>query len=134
MTPSGVIVDVQFCKSVIHSVASLTYDQAQKILDEHYELVVGQPVSTPCDPVHFSVCWLNKLARKFRHERIDQGALTLASPEVRFKLDGETSNPTDVSTYVLKEANALVEEWMLLANITVGILMPYFDNKHDCFC
>jgi exosome complex exonuclease DIS3/RRP44 len=32
----------------------------------------------------------------------------------------EESNPTDVSTYNLKEANALVEEFMLLANITVS--------------
>jgi exosome complex exonuclease DIS3/RRP44 len=39
---------------------------------------------------------------------------------VRFKLDQETQNPTDVSIYALKEANALVEEWMLLANITVS--------------
>lgn len=35
-------------------------------------------------------------------------------------IDSETQNPTDVSTYALKEANALVEEFMLLANITVA--------------
>ena len=39
---------------------------------------------------------------------------------MRFKLDIETQNPTDVSTYALKQANALVEEWMLLGNITVS--------------
>jgi len=31
---------------------------------------------------------------------MEQGALTLASPEVRFELDNETSNPLDVSLYV----------------------------------
>ena len=67
-----------------------------------------------------SVKLLNKLARILRQRRIDEGALTLASPEVRFKLDSETQNPTDVSTYALKQANALVEEWMLLGNITVS--------------
>ena len=60
------------------------------------------------------------LAKILRQNRIDVGALTLASPEVRFKWDAETQSPTDVSMYMLKEANSLVEEWMLLANITVG--------------
>lgn len=39
---------------------------------------------------------------------------------MRFKLDQETSNPTDVGMYQLRESNALVEEFMLLANITVA--------------
>ncbi len=37
---------------------------------------------------------------------------------MRFKFDGETDNPTDVSMYNIKESNQLVEEFMLLANIT----------------
>lgn len=104
------IYDVRFCKSAIHSVASLTYDEAQVMLD----------TPTPSDKVNNSVNLLNKLARILRQRRIDMGALTLASPEVRFKLDSETQNPTDVAMYALKESNALVEEWMLLANITVS--------------
>ena len=104
------IYDVRFCKSAIHSVASLTYDEAQVMLDS--------PSSS--DKVNASVNLLNKLARILRQRRIDMGALTLASPEVRFKLDSETQNPTDVAMYALKESNALVEEWMLLANITVS--------------
>lgn len=110
MDDEGNIYDVKFCKSAIHSVASLTYDEAQAMLDN--------PSTT--DPVSTSVRLLNKLARKLRQGRIDAGALTLASTEVRFKLDSETQNPTDVTMYALKEANALVEEWMLLANITVS--------------
>jgi len=106
----GNIYDVKFCKSVIHSVASLTYDEAQAMLDDPEHAT----------PVGESVLLLNKLARILRQRRIDCGALTLASPEVRFKLDQETKNPTDVTAYALKEANALVEEWMLLANITVS--------------
>lgn len=46
--------------------------------------------------------------------------MTLASPEVKFVLDSESLNPTDVQAYALLEANALVEEFMLLANITVS--------------
>lgn len=39
---------------------------------------------------------------------------------MRFKLDQETNNPTDVGMYQLRDSNALVEEFMLLANITVA--------------
>ncbi|CAI5727575.1 unnamed protein product [Hyaloperonospora brassicae] len=46
--------------------------------------------------------------------------LTLASPEVRFVLDTDTQNPLDVQMYTLRDTNALVEEFMLLANITVA--------------
>lgn len=45
---------------------------------------------------------------------------TVASPEVKFVLDSESLNPTDVQAYQLFEANSLVEEFMLLANVTVG--------------
>ncbi|CAM9495162.1 unnamed protein product [Ectocarpus sp. 12 AP-2014] len=110
MTPAGVIVDVDFCKSIIHSVAGLTYNEAQLMLDDpNIQDVKAE-----------SVRRLNDLAKIFRKRRMDSGALTLASPEVRFVLDSESQNPTDVQMYALKETNALVEEFMLLANITVG--------------
>ncbi|CAM9204183.1 unnamed protein product [Ectocarpus fasciculatus] len=110
MTPAGVIVDVDFCKSIIHSVAGLTYNEAQLMLDD----------PNVHDVKAESVRRLNDLAKIFRKRRMDSGALTLASPEVRFVLDSESQNPTDVQMYALKETNALVEEFMLLANITVG--------------
>lgn len=122
---ANIVGEVQFCKSIIHSVASLTYDEAQIMLDA--PPVVMECAAEPVDKydknnpnVVSSVKMLNVLAIKLRQKRIAQGALTLASPEVRFKLDSETQNPTDVAMYALKQANALVEEMMLLANITVS--------------
>ena len=44
----------------------------------------------------------------------------MASPEVRFKIDSESHDPTDVALYEHKDANALVEEFMLLANKLVA--------------
>lgn len=110
MTPAGEIVQVDFFKSIIHSVAGLTYNEAQLMLDD----------PNIHDTKAESVRQLNRLAKIFRKRRMDAGALTLASPEVRFVLDSESQNPTDVQMYALKETNALVEEFMLLANITVG--------------
>lgn len=46
--------------------------------------------------------------------------MTLASPEVKFEIDTETHDPLDVGMYQVKEANHMVEEMMLLANITVA--------------
>jgi len=123
------IFDVRFCKSAIHSVASLTYDEAQTILDGGTAPPPKSSASSSSSSssggqrarqIEESVRLLHKLAHTLRQHRIDMGALTLASPEVRFKLDADTHNPTDVAMYALKEANALVEEWMLLANITVS--------------
>lgn len=111
MDENANIYDVSFSKSVIRSVASLTYDAAQVMIDNN------DPKSSPVDS---SVIMLNKLAKILKKNRIEQGALTLASPEVKFKLDMETMNPTDVAIYAHKEANSLVEEFMLLANITVA--------------
>jgi exosome complex exonuclease DIS3/RRP44 len=112
VTPDAEIINVDFKKSVIHSIAALTYQEAQSFID--------QPDSTDDDKKAFAVKGLASLARKFRKKRIDAGALTLASPEVKFVLDSESLNPTDVQAYALLEANALVEEFMLLANVTVS--------------
>jgi exosome complex exonuclease DIS3/RRP44 len=111
VTPEADIVDVQFKKSVIHSIAALTYQQAQGMIDQpddEEDIKAG------------AVKRLNSLARILRKRRIAAGALTLASPEVKFVLDSESLNPTDVQAYQLFEANALVEEFMLFANVTVG--------------
>lgn len=49
------------------------------------------------------------------------GALNLASPEVKIHLDSsESSDPIDVEQKALRETNSLVEEFMLLANISVA--------------
>lgn len=113
VTPDAEVVDVDFKKSIIHSIAALTYQQAQALIDK--------PDKDCKDDIQAgAVKRLAVLARKFRERRINAGALTLASPEVKFVLDSESLNPTDVQAYTLYEANALVEEFMLLANVTVS--------------
>ncbi|KAI9991819.1 hypothetical protein PInf_017190 [Phytophthora infestans] len=128
------VVDVQFCKSLIRSVASLSYQQAQEFLDDpEAGGVYGQDSTLKKKKKGESdeqferrqllgsgIKTLNTIATRLRAKRIEAGALTLASPEVRFVLDTETQNPLDVQMYTLRDTNALVEEFMLLANITVA--------------
>lgn len=63
---------------------------------------------------------LARMTAGMRARRAAAGALTLASPEVRFELDTETHDPLDVGMYVVRAANSMVEEMMLLANVAAA--------------
>ncbi|KAJ1646715.1 exosome catalytic subunit dis3 [Coemansia asiatica] len=114
------IVNVKFHKSVIHSKASLTYEQAQNRVDD----------PSMNDSITKGIRTLNMLAKKLRKRRTESGALTLSSPEVRFRLENDSQDPVDVEMKALKETNALVEEFMLLANISVaGKIYEHFPDS-----
>ncbi|CAI5771692.1 Uncharacterized protein PODLI_1B028525 [Podarcis lilfordi] len=110
MNHNAEILKTRFTKSVINSKASLTYAEAQMKIDS----------SSLNDDITSSLRGLNKLAKILKKRRIDNGALTLSSPEVRFHMDSETHDPIDLQTKELKETNSMVEEFMLLANISVA--------------
>uniref|UniRef100_A0AAQ5YFN8 Exosome complex exonuclease RRP44 n=1 Tax=Amphiprion ocellaris TaxID=80972 RepID=A0AAQ5YFN8_AMPOC len=57
-------------------------------------------------------------------------ALTLSSLEVRFHMDSETHDPIDLQTKELMETNSMVEEFMLLANISVA--QKIYDEFQEC--
>ena len=91
VTPNADVVNVRYTKSIIRSKASLTYDEAQARLDD--------PKMN--DSISLGVKALNGLAKKLRAKRIAKGALTLASPEVRFKLENDSQDPVDVGMIFL---------------------------------
>jgi exosome complex exonuclease DIS3/RRP44 len=73
------------------------------------------------DELTTSIRLLNSLAGKLKAGRMIAGALNLASPEVKIHLDSsESSDPIDVEQKEMRETNSLVEEFMLLANISVA--------------
>lgn len=73
LTKEAEIVDVKFHKSVICSRAALTYQQAQDLIDN----------TNVNDPLSLSLRNLNALAKKLNARRRANGALTLASMEIR---------------------------------------------------
>ncbi|KRX06611.1 Nucleic acid-binding, OB-fold [Pseudocohnilembus persalinus] len=113
------IVNVSFHKSIIHSKASLTYEMAQNIIDGNTKLEY-QGKMTEFAFLKDAITSLQKLAYKLQQKRIDKGALQLASTQVKFTFDQETNNPTDVTFYKSFSTNSLVEEFMLLANVSVA--------------
>lgn len=110
MTPAAELVSTSFMKSIIKSRRAFTYAEAQLRIDD----------KLLADDVTLSLRHLNCLAKVLKQKRIDAGALTLASPEVRFELDSETHDPIELESKEMKETNSLVEEFMLLANISVA--------------
>jgi len=62
---------------------------------------------------------LHKVATQRRKHRFDTGSLSLHNAKLAFKLD-DNSNPTEFSAYAHHQSNELVEEYMLLANMTVA--------------
>ncbi|CAK9293952.1 unnamed protein product [Gordionus sp. m RMFG-2023] len=67
-----------------------------------------------------SIYLLHNLAKILKQKRLDKGALILSSSEMKFLMDSETNEPVTLSPKQNFETNSLVEEMMLLANITVA--------------
>ena len=62
---------------------------------------------------------LGDLAQKLRAQRFRRGGIDFNSEEVRFELD-DTGKPLRVVIKRMKEANKLIEDFMLLANVEVA--------------
>uniref|UniRef100_A0A7N6FLL4 Protein DIS3 homolog n=1 Tax=Anabas testudineus TaxID=64144 RepID=A0A7N6FLL4_ANATE len=120
MNHEAEILKTQFTKSVINSKSSMTYAEAQMRIDD----------TTKNDDITKSLRGLNKLAKILKRQRIQKGALTLSSLEVRFHMDSETHDPIDLQTKELMETNSMVEEFMLLANISVA--QKIYDEFSEC--
>lgn len=120
----GFVIDKWIGRTIITSCAKLNYEDAQKMIDssdgnfsaEEYPRIHGQ-----WSLKHISDCvkTVNSIAQKIRARRFESGSLQLNKSKLSFILD-ERGLPISLSKYVLKESNKLIEEWMLLANRTVG--------------
>ncbi|GFQ06758.1 exosome complex exonuclease rrp44 [Phtheirospermum japonicum] len=110
MTPEAEIICTRYTKAIIKSCAALSYVEAQARMDD----------SRLMDPLTTDLRNMNTLAKIMRRKRIERGALTLASAEVKFQIDTETHDPLDIGMYQIREANQMIEEFMLAANISVA--------------
>lgn len=101
------IVKEWFGRAVIHSDRRFTYEEAQ----ERIETGIGD----------FSeeILQLDRLAKILREKRIKNGAITFDRSEVKFNLN-EQNEPIGVYFKISKDANHLIEEFMLLANRKVS--------------
>ncbi len=103
-----------FGKTVINSDRRYNYEEAQEIIDSY-----AAQGTMPKEDVDAAVLELHKLATILRDARYKEGAINFDSQEVKFQLD-ENAKPIGVYIKEQKEANWLIEEFMLLANRNVA--------------
>lgn len=133
ISPAGDVTSQWIGRTVIRSCAKLTYDHAQDMIDGKYTAyltesknLMGSELELPdiygthtWTDVVSDVCALHEVAMKRRTARFDGGALKLNNSKLVFSLD-EDGVPCDSMFHETKDSNSLVEEFMLLANITVA--------------
>ena len=111
ITPRAAIKKKWFGRTVIKSNFRLTYEQAQDIIEGIAE--------NPDAELQTAITVLNKLAGILKGKRRKAGAIDFSRPEMKVLCD-ETGRPIDVYQKISKEANWLIEEFMLLANRSVA--------------
>ncbi len=125
---------------VIKSNRRFTYEEVQHILEQRGEAtecaLIAEGKAKPTEPITAaemdgapfvqpsedniqSLVTLNRLAKRLREARFKNGAINFDREEVRFEID-EKGKPVSVYFKQAKDANKLVEEFMLLANRTVA--------------
>ncbi len=107
MTPEADITDWRLVHTVIKSSRRFTYEEAQARIE-------GEDGDYKDE---INTLW--SLAKQLREKRFQNGAVNFDREEMRFEIDSE-GKPVKCYFKVSKEANKLVEEFMLLANRTVA--------------
>ena len=109
MTPKAEVKSRWIGRTVICSDRRYAYEQAQEIIEK------GEAT----DPLSDAILTLHKLASKLKTERSKKGAIDFDRPEMKVECDPD-GKPLRVYQKISREANWLIEEFMLLANRTVA--------------
>ncbi|MDX1277369.1 ribonuclease R [Oceanihabitans sediminis] len=132
------ILNQWFGRTVTYSNARFAYEESQAIIENNADLnniqatqlkeidttipsevaISGKEYQTSPE-VAFATLKLNELAKIMRVKRMGSGAISFDKVEVKFNLD-ENANPVGIFYKTSKDANKLIEEFMLLANKKVA--------------
>ena len=107
LNSDAVVQNSRICRTIIKSDRRFTYEEAQEVIE------------TGEGDYKEEILALNDLAKKLRERRFKSGAINFDRYEVKFEID-EQGKPVRVYFKVSKDANKLIEEFMLLANRTVA--------------
>jgi ribonuclease R len=115
MNEKAEVLSSRICRTIINSDHRFTYEEAQAVIENRE--------GDFCD----ELLTLNELAQQLRQKRFEQGAIDFDRYEVKFEID-EKGKPLSVYYKESKEANKLIEEFMLLANRTVAEFIANFSK------
>ncbi len=119
---SGVMRSARFTPSLIHSRRRFAYEQVQQILEQFPkrrpagfdpEVTYGE------EPDRLALYHMDRLWRILKRRRLKKGGLDFALPEPVFDRDAD-GRPTAIHAKTSREANFLIEEFMLAANQAVA--------------
>lgn len=131
------IKDQWFGRTVTYSDARFAYEEAQAVIENNPKVSLGTVKASKLDTtipkevslngeqyhtkpeIAEAIMVLDRLAKKMRSQRMRHGAISFDKVEVKFNLD-EEANPIGVFFKTSKDANKLIEEFMLLANRKVS--------------
>lgn len=131
MNDKGEVVDWHLAHTVIKSNRRFTYEEVQYILERNgvaseadLNLPGDHPEALPAGSAPEGeyaeeLIQLDKFAKILRAKRFKNGSIGFDRSEVRFEVD-EKGHPISTYVKVAKDANKLVEEFMLLANRSVA--------------
>ena len=118
------VIDSWFGRTVIYSDQRFSYEEAQSIIESKSDIIpaeislTGKEYRVP-QPIVEATLKQDELAKILRRKRMSNGAISFDKVEVKFHLNQE-AEPTGVYFKVAKDANHLIEEFMLLANRKVA--------------
>ncbi|WP_418264455.1 ribonuclease R [Flavobacterium faecale] len=118
------VVNQWFGRTVIFSDQRFAYEEAQHIIETKQDTIpeeisiTGSSYQVPAEIVSATLK-LDELAKIFRRKRMNDGAISFDKVEVKFNLDAD-GEPEGVYFKISKDANHLIEEFMLLANRRVA--------------
>ena len=118
------VVDQWFGRTVIYSDQRFAYEEAQHIIETEgntipEEISITGQEYTVSEDIRTATLKMNELSKILRRKRMANGAISFDKVEVKFHLN-EEAEPTGVYFKVAKDANHLIEEFMLLANRKVA--------------
>ncbi len=113
-----------FGRTVTYSDARFAYEEAQEVIETKSNHIsknislTGKAYETKKE-IADAILKLDALAKVLRKKRMSSGAISFDKVEVKFNLDNE-NNPSGIYFKTSKDANKLIEEFMLLANKKVA--------------
>ena len=118
------ILDTWFGRTVTYSDQRFTYEEAQSIIETKSDVIPAEISLTGSEyivpkPIIDAIFKMNELAKILRRKRMAAGAISFDKVEVKFNLN-EVAEPIGVYFKQSKDANHLIEEFMLLANRKVA--------------
>jgi ribonuclease R/exosome complex exonuclease DIS3/RRP44 len=118
------VIDSWFGRTVIYSDQRFAYEEAQEIIETKSDIIpahislTGKEYHAP-KPIVEATLKMDDLAKILRRKRMNAGAISFDKVEVKFNLN-ENAEPVGVYFKQSKDANHLIEEFMLLANRKVA--------------